>query len=397
MNRRNFLGKVAGSTVVGAAGVSFAAEKSEATPLVRTPAVVMAPQADGVEIVWAVSGPAVGKVEWKSADGTSGIGSADRFGFVPQGDDILRVKVSGLKPGTSYQYRPITESADGKAKDEGAWRNFRTLHPTAASTEFVVWNDTHENAETLRKLHASTPAGDFLLWNGDTCNNWIREDLLVPTLLHPAEQDYTAERPLLMVWGNHDVRGIWAYKMPEMIATPGGRPFYAFRSGPVAVICLHTGEDKPDDHPSFGGRVAFDELRREQAAWLAEVIQQPQFRDAPYRVVFCHIPLRWIEEKILGAEDYANGGYDGYSLRSRDAWNDSLVAWKTQIVISGHTHSPAQIPANSKFPYMQLVGGGPQPERATWIEAKANANALTFVMKNLEGEEIHRVDFKPLA
>ena len=70
--------------------------------------------------------------------------------------------------------------------------------------------------------------------------------------------------------------------MPGVVATPNGRPFYAFRSGPLAAICLHTGEDKPDDHPSFRGRVAFDELRREQAEWLAEVIHQPDFRDAPY-------------------------------------------------------------------------------------------------------------------
>ena len=400
MKRRDFLGKVAGGTVAGVAGISTAVAQTQppkASSLVRTPASVMAPRPDGVEIVWAVSQLASGSVEWKSANGESGVAAADRFGFVPQGDEILRVRLAGLKPGTVYQFRAITRASEGTASDTGPWKSFRTLDPTAASSEFVVWNDTHEHAETLRKLNAATPRGDFLLWNGDTCNNWVREDLLVPTLLHPAGQDITVDRPLLLAWGNHDVRGVWAYKMPEMVATPNGRPYYAFRSGPVAVVCLHTGEDKPDDHPSFGGRVAFDQLRREQTEWLAETLRRPELRDAPYRVVFCHIPLRWKQEKKLTAADYANGGYDYFSGRSRDAWHDLLVSWKAQVIISGHTHQAAYLPGTAEFPYAQLVGGGPTLDNATWIEAKADGEALRLTVKNLAGETTHQAKFPPLV
>jgi hypothetical protein len=404
MKRRDFLGKAAGGALAGAAGISTAAaaEKVEAAagvagPLVKTPAVIMAPRADGAEIVWAVSKLARGTVEWKSADGSAGTAAADKFGFVPQGGEILRVRMNGLTPGTEYEFRAITKASEGTDRHESDWRKFRTLDPAAKSTNFVVWNDTHEHTETIRKLHESTPAGDFLLWNGDTCNNWIREDLLIPTLLAPAGQDISATRPLLLNWGNHDVRGIWAYKMPGMIATPSGRPFYAFRSGPIAFIFLHTGEDKPDDHPSFGGRVAFDALRREQAAWLAETIHKPEFRDAPYRVVCCHIPLRWKVEKTLTPDDYANGAYDAFSRRSRDAWHDSLVAWKAQVVISGHTHSAAFLPATAEFPYAQLVGGGPALNQATWIEGKADEKSLALVTKNIEGEPIQQSEFPPLS
>lgn len=395
MKRRGFISKVAGGAVIGASGVSQGQETAKDESLVRTPAVVMAPRQDGVEVVWAVSRLSRGRVEWKGDDGSSGAAAADRFGFVPQGDEILRVRLDGLKPGGRYQLRAVTEAADGKDRDEGAWKAFRTLDPAAATTGFVVWNDTHQNAETIRKLHAATPGGDFLLWNGDTCNDWHEEDWLVPTLLHPAGEDVSAGRPLLLVWGNHDVRGKWAFKVPEMVATPGGRPFYAFRSGPVAFICLHTGEDKPDDHPSFGGRVAFEALRKEQGEWLEEVIKRPEFRDAPYRVVFCHIPLRWTEE--VPDAGYGQGGYDAFSRFSREAWHGALVAWKAQVIVSGHTHETAWIPGTAEFPYGQLVGGGPRPEQATWIEGKADATALTFVMKNLDGKEIERVEFAPLG
>lgn len=393
MKRRKFFGTVFGGTAIG--GTSFVRAAEAVGDVVRTPAVLMAPREDGVEVVWAVSSLCRGHVEWKAEDGSSGKAGADCYGMVPQGDEILRVRLNGLKPGTKYDLRTITES-DGK-KTEGEWKPFRTLDPNAKSTTFAVWNDTHQNDETIRRLHQSTPQGDFLIWNGDVCNDWHQEDGLVPTLLNPAGQDFSAGRPLFLVWGNHDVRGKWAFRLPEMIATPEGRPYYAFRSGPVAAICLHTGEDKPDSHPSFGGRVAFDKLRAEQTEWLKKVTALPAFRDAPFRVAFCHIPLRWNVERKLETADYESGNYDYYSRRSRDAWHESLVEWGAQLIISGHTHEVILLPANADFPYAQLTGGGPKPEQATWIEGKADGKELKLEVKNLDGKILQEVRFPAMS
>lgn len=391
MKRRDFFGTVAGGAVMGQAGAVTTPE-AQTAKWVTSPPVIMAPRTDGVEIVWAVSRLSRGRVVWKDEHGNTGTGVPDPFGFVPQDDEIIRVRIDGLTAGRIYQIQAITEAGDEVHLSE--WKVFRTLNPAAESTSFLVWNDTHQNAETLKKLDAISPRGDFFIWNGDTCNDWHEEETLAPTLLHPAGLDVTRDRPLLLVWGNHDVRGKWAFRVREVIATPHGRPFYAFRSGPVAVICLHTGEDKPDSHPSFGGRVAFEALRHEQREWLKEVITRDGFRDAPYRVVFCHIPLRWTSE---GDVDYAAGGYDHFSKESRDAWHESLVKWKAQAVISGHTHRAAWIPANAAFPYGQLVGGGPKPESATWIHGTADGNALTLVMKGLDGRVVEQVTLSPVG
>jgi len=352
----------------------------------------MAPRPDGFEAVWAVHALCQGRVTWESEDGTRGDTGSEAFGFVPQGDRILRVRVNGLRPGTRYRIQAITRSADGKREEKSAWKTLRTLDPRSGTTSFVVWNDTHVQPTTLQKLHAVTPQADFFVWNGDTCNDWTSEDLLVPTLLHPGQCDITDGRPLFLVWGNHDVRGQHAYAMPRMIATPSQRPFYAFRSGPVAAICLHTGEDKPDDHPSFGGRVAFDGLRREQAAWLDKVLDLPEMKRAPYRIVFCHIPLRWLDESV---QDYSKTGFDRHSGRSREAWHAALARWRTQLVISGHTHHTAWIPANSDFPYGQLVGGGPSPTGATWMEGTADRSGLQIVVHGLDGSVKHKIVVPP--
>ncbi len=402
MKRRAFLSTLAVGGLSGALAPDIASAQPAPAPtptktqtaLVRTPMVLMAPRTDGIEAVWAVSRLSRAQVEWETADDAKGIAGADAFGFVPQGETILRVCVRGLKPGTNYRLRAHTRAADDGEIVTSEWKPFRTLDANAATTRFVMWNDTHIHDDSIRALHAATPDADFLLWNGDTCNNWTKDELLVPTLLHPGGCDISARRPLFITWGNHDVRGAYAFKMPELIATPTGRPFYAFRSGPVAVICLHTGEDKPDNHPSFQGRVAFDVLRAEQAQWLRETIERPELRAAPYRVVFCHIPLRWKDEQ---PPDYDQTGFDHFSARSRAAWHDALVAWKTQIILSGHTHQAAWLPPTPEFPYGQLIGGGPQLLQATWTEGVADAEQLRFKVTNLTGKVLHDVSLKPLV
>jgi predicted phosphodiesterase len=395
MQRRKFIGSLTGGAVIGPLAIAAAEEKEVERQLVTTPAVLMAPRHDGAEVVWAVSELSRGWVEWKGEDGLVKRASADRFGLVPQSENVLRVRLTDMKPGVTYEWRAVTVASSGGQRHESPWKPFRTLDGAADSSRFVVWNDTHENVDTIRKLHQVTPSADFLIWNGDTCNDWHREGDLVPILLNPGGEDVSAERPLFFVWGNHDVRGKWAYKMPQTVATPFGRPYYAFRSGPVAVICLHTGEDKPDAHPSFGGRVAFEALRKEQAGWLKEITAKPEIRDAPYRVVVCHIPLRWTTEVAEVA--YDQGGYDIFSKFSRDAWHDSLVAWKAQVIISGHTHRSALIPANREFPYAQLTGGGPQLERATFVDARADMEAFVLSVKNLDGRTLEELVLKPLV
>jgi hypothetical protein len=138
--------------------------------------------------------------------------------------------------------------------------------------------------------------------------------------------------------------------------------------------------------------VACEPLRREQAGWMREhVLKTPELRDAPYRVVFCHIPLRWKIENEVGRE------YDSFSRRSRELWHETLVAWGAQVVISGHMHETHWMEGTKEFPYAQLVGGGPKPEAATYMEAHADASRLEITMKNLAGEVVHQPVFKPLA
>lgn len=351
----------------------------------------MAPTADSMEIVWSVNRLARGWVEFGPTPALGRKADCTAWGLVPQSDKVLRVLLRGLGSGETFHYRTVTIAADAsKERVESAIRTFRTLNPAAEKVRFSVWNDTHRNDETIQKLHAATPASDFLLWNGDTCNDWTKPELIAPTILQPGGTDFSATRPVLIVRGNHDIRGAHAFRLSEFIATPGNRPFYSFRHGPVAFICLDTGEDKADAHPSFAGRVTCETLRAEQAEWLDREIQKPGIADAPFRVLFCHIPLRWKDE----IKDF---GSDYFSKRSRDQWHSALVRWGTQVVISGHIHEDLWMPPTSDFPYAQLIGGGPKLPSATYIVADADAASLKITQTRLATGEAEVHEFKPIA
>lgn len=368
--------------------------------LVMSPPVVMAPRPDGFEVVWAVSAQSRGWVEWRLADegpDQSRVADCGPYGFVPQGSQVLRIRLDGLTPGQDHLIRTVTVAVDDGHQEVSDWKPVRTLDPSADSATFLAWNDTHQREDTLAALDDASPGADVWVWNGDVCNNWNDPAEIVPTILSPAGRDVTAGRPMMFGWGNHDVRGPWAHRVPEVVASPYGLPYHGFRIGPVAAIVLSTGEDKPDDHPSFAGRVSFAELRRRQADWLAEQIKRPGFVDAPYRVVFCHMPLRWLDEPVLTDLDYESGKWDHYSRVSRELWHDALVEWGTQIVVSGHTHRSALIEAEPGAPYVQLTGGGNTPDIATWIEGRADRSHLRVTAHRLDGTIAHQVEFNPLA
>ncbi|MDR0535735.1 MAG: metallophosphoesterase [Puniceicoccales bacterium] len=417
MNRRNFLATTATLGVLtplgsaqslGAApgaparqgGGAPKAPAGSQSPLAGTPA-VFAPAADGFTVVTTLDAPALVRVQYGEAPADGQIppeaddcakllnqtAASDGYGFVPHDDRVVQIRVHGLRAGTRHLWRLVATplgSAD-KAPRYSKVYSTRTLDPAAASTRFLVWNDTHDRAPTICGLHnrsrlsafAPGETPDFLLWNGDLCNNVNHRAQLPHLFVSPKDADLAGLPPVFVARGNHDVRGIWSNKVPDYVAFPGNRPYYAFRSGPVAAIVLDTGEDKPDNHPSFGGVAAFEPLIREQAAWLDEVVLRPEFRDAPHRVVFCHIPLRWLKER---KPDYSRHGYDDFSRRGREAWAGALRRWGAQVVISGHMHHAAKIPANNEWPFEQIVGGGPaltgNPKGATLLRGYADARCL---------------------
>ena len=351
------------------------------------------PAPDGVTVMWATSGPATGWVDYGETDQLGTRAGGDDQGLAPYDDRAFKVRLTGLKPGARYFYRVHAVPVDfrgpydiRRAADGGVFgrvHSFVAADPAAAEVRFTVWNDTHETAETLRQLHAAhaKEPGDFLVWNGDQTNDITTEARMVDQFLAAGGQPFAAAVPYLYVRGNHDVRGPGARRLPRYVDVPGGNYFYAVRRGPLAALVLDTGEDKPDDHPVYGGLNGFAAFRTHQAEWLARAIETPDVKSAKYKVLFCHIPLWWTRDREVGS----------YCLDGRRKWHDLLVKAGVQLVGSGHTHEPAWLPPEAGRPYGQLIGGGPRPGAATYARGHATAAGLTVTQYKLTGEVLHTV------
>jgi len=398
MRRRSFLSTTLaaglGATAVAHAQTVSTEDEAKLKSVLNGQPVVSGPAADALTILQPVNGPAAGFLEFAIGDGVFQRVAAEESGLLPLQEYVLKFRLPALPAGKEVKYRVTARSVEFKnaynivqgTAEITETLAFRTLDPAASETRFLVWNDTHENLETIRSLHKQTREyrPDFLLWNGDQTNDIYDQAKMTNQYLSPGGLDIAARWPLAYARGNHDVRGPAARHLPEFTGTPDDRFYYGFRSGPLAALVMDTGEDKPDDHPVFAGLAGFAAMRERQTKWLANTIREDWFRSAPYRILFCHIPLWWTDET-------SNPGYWLFAKPCREAWLPLLEEAKIQLVVSGHTHRASWLPAGGDRPIGQLIGGGPKLSAATIIEGTANAKELVFTMRSLDGKVVQEV------
>lgn len=365
--------------------------------------VVSGPAPEAISILQPLQRHATGYLEfavenepWRRVD-------AEQAGMLPFTEHVLKFSLPPLLSGKAVRYR-VTARTVGWVKVKQFYHGdvkfgepqaspeyrFRTLDASADVTTIAVWNDTHENGETLKALHGLTAAlkPDVLLWNGDQSNDVHFERDMAGQFLSPAGLSIADRWPLAYVRGNHDVRGPAARHLASFTGTPDDRFYYGFRSGPLAALVMDTGEDKPDDSEVFGGMVAFQKMQRRQAEWLDTVLKEPWFREAPHKVLFCHIPL-WFTRDIFPTQQR----WECHSF-CRELWASKLTAAGVKLVVSGHTHDHRWMPAKDGQPIAQLIGGGPQPRFATFIQLSATREVLTFKMSKLDGSVVADVTMK---
>lgn len=366
-------------------------------PIIAGPPVLQNPSPDGVTVFLGVRGISTAWIEYGKTEKLGLRADTMRHGLLPLNGLVHRVRLDALDPAARYFYRvgvcPIDfkgpyKITRGPAEYSPTF-SFRTHDESADTAAFYLINDTHENTTTLRGVsdqiqnaRARRRAGSASLdapvfWNGDIFND-VRSDqqiaanILTPPRAPDTAAGYASTAPLHFVSGNHDVRGIHARSLDQFIDTPNALRYAIVRHGPVAFIVLDTGEDKPDDHPVYAGLGAFDAYRDRQRVWLEGALKDQRVTSARHRVVVQHIPM-W---------------GDGSSEDARRKWAGLLHRANITAMICGHTHKFAYTPADHDHPYPQIVGGGPAPESATFIDAFADGANLSVIVRDLAGAEL---------
>lgn len=411
--RRDFLGLVSVSALSlqlsPRAGEADESAAGTTTPLITSPPVVQHPAADGFTVHFAVSALATGWIEWGwSADRLDHTAVAAHHGLIRASDVALSIRVrldQAVAANQPVYYRVVAQPLAYKNAYQlergesigGAVQRLRLPRAGADRITIAIVNDTHENQATLDALYERVVAQDpdVLVWNGDTCNDFDAKDDPLQIVLNPQRditKGWAARQPLLFVPGNHDVRGQRARELsaglsgwPDQTELPYN---FALRLGPVALVGLDTGEDKPDAHPVFAGTAAYEPYRELQASWLKQVVQRPEIAEAPIRIAVCHIPLRGLPGNNDGT---TLDGFASYSGMGAKLWLPTLREARFAAVISGHTHQHRIDDPTDTEPVMQIVGGGPRPESATLTIVQADSDTIELRVENLEGTVIsHR-------
>ena len=304
-------------------------------------------------------------------------------------DRVIQVRITGLKPATTYYYRIGADRIEykggysmkvlGTETDKHIYK-FTTAGKGARS-HFCVINDTHVKWEpfgrAIDRIAKISPS--CVIWNGDASNSEETIEAQQRIFLTPdiERRDYAAEIPYLLCPGNHDLRGmanrhlerVWMYRQPEERQSRDwdlGRNF-AVRMGDIAMIGLDTAEDKLDTNPKFAGLFNSKAYREAQTEWLHDALKQKPIANAPFLIAFCHIPLFDDNPKHnpgdITPDDKDSRYSTDFAMWQRTCaklWAPLLKKAHCQLVITAHQHRYRYDAPTEDRPWAQIVGGGPE-------------------------------------
>lgn len=390
-SRRKFLGQLSTASALTTFAAIPVRLGAELPPLTQdaeygfvTPPYLQALEPTSVSIAFLTSGNGYSWVEYGETDLTQKA-QEKQDGMVEAYKRLNVIKISGLKPATSYRYR-IASKAISQFKPYDLQYGqeiksetfvFTTPDPQAESVSCLLLNDIHDRPYSFKDLLSlpNIQPYEFVLLNGDMFDYQEDEQQIIEHLLAPCTELFASEIPFIMSRGNHETRGKYRREFRDYFAYPTNTYYYSFQQGPVYWVILDTGEDKPDNHPVYAGIVDFDGYREEQGKWLKRIAQEEAYKKAAYRVVVMHIP------------PFHSGDWHG-PMHCREVFDPVFSDHHVDLVIAGHTHRYGVHPPDEEHRYPILIGGGPKEGNRTLIEFSANSQALNVIMRKDDGEEV---------
>lgn len=434
MDRRQF---IKGSAALAAASVvnpkamatpasdagSVENQVSAASKLITSAPMLQNFAATSIGVAFAVGDMANGYVKVSENADMSGAKTFKCGGYrvTDMNDQVMLVRVTGLKPATRYYYTIGADRISYKGgydmKIIGTEEDSRVYSFVTAGRKaeghFCVINDTHAKFDAfgalIDKIASLSPA--CVIWNGDATNNEATIDSQKEIFLAPpiARKDYASEIPYIFCPGNHDSRGmanrhiekVLMFRQPEERSPRDwdlGRNF-AIRLGDIAMIGLDTAEDKVDTNPIFAGLFNSGAYREAQVDWLYDALKREEIASAPYLVAFCHIPLHDDDPTHnpgdvfpADSDPQYKSDFAYWQRTCANLWTPLLQKAGCQVIISAHMHDYRYDAPEPGRTWAQLVGGGPDMKSdksfPTVIEGKVEDGRLKILVHNIKSGNV---------
>ncbi|MFC7524117.1 metallophosphoesterase [Parapedobacter sp. GCM10030251] len=351
-----------------------------------------------VSILWTTNKTAISWVELAPDDGSHFYQKerpkyfAVRHGFKVK-DTLHHVRLEGLQPGTTYRYRVFSQEVKshewvtveyGRVAATQVYRkeplSFTTVDPAATTISFAMINDIHGNNELMKKLlgQIEFAENDLVFFNGDMASHFLGEGQVFGSFMDTATHVFASTHPMYYARGNHETRGPFAERFADYFPTKSGQLYYLLRRGPICFVVLDAGEDKPDADMEYSGIVAFDEYRTQQAEWLEAAMKRPEYTEAPFKVVICHMP--------------PFGGWHG-EVEVAEKFVPLLNEAGAHLMLSGHLHrhiNRQPDPEGHRFPV--LINAN-----TSVVKATADSKHLHIEVIDQDGKVIENITINSSA
>jgi hypothetical protein len=295
------------------------------------------------------------------------------------------VKLTNLKPGTSYEYS-ISKCAE--------WSNlelFTTSHINT-SFSFLWFGDTHYSSkfgEVLKQGWSTHPDASFFSIVGDLVSDGLNRDQWDALLNYSKET--TSRIPFMSVPGNHDNRaGLGAKMYCDLFSYPLNGPegvpkeqTYSFTYKNTLFLMIDATSPINLQSPWIETQLAST-----KATWKIAMFHfAPYNREEPYP----EIQKAWIPLFDKYHVDMVFGGHLHYYMRSKPM-NGGLVVPSTNngTIYTISVGIPSQDQQFPEEPYAQVVNGNGH----LYQYVKINGNSLYFESKNSQGKMIDQFEIK---
>lgn len=344
-----------------------------------------------VTIVWTANKPSIGWVELAPDDGTHFYRTErPKFFNAKNGikltSTVHSIRLTGLQPGTRYRYRVYSQEVISHVGWRVTYGNvaatsvygkqplaFQTSDHNRQSVNFAMVNDIHGKSDVLEKLvsHCDLNATDLFLFNGDMVSIFNSEKEIFDGFMDKATELFASGLPMYYTRGNHETRGSFATAFQDYFSPKQEHTYYMFRQGPVCFVILDSGEDKPDSDLEYAGITVYDQFRTEQAEWLAKVLESKEYKEAPFKVVVCHIP--------------PFGGWHG-NQEVAEKFIPLLNKADVDIMLCAHLHRYVRNEPKEGVKFPIIVNSN-----NTLLKAEAQPGKLSIKILDLEGKEVDKL------
>lgn len=209
-----------------------------------------------------------------------------------------------------------------------------TFRPIEKTSGINIYHLADVHGEYERAINAAKYAGgdyDLLILNGDIADSTETfEDLILCYKIASAVTG--GEYPCVISRGNHDMRGVGAENLSDVMPTLNGKTYYTFKIGCIWGMVVDAGEDKDDSREEYGGTICCHDFRVAQEKMIENVIEHRHEEylasDVTYRIVISHIPFTFRDRPPFDIER------ELYKKWGQLVQNNI----KPSFMLCGHTH-----------------------------------------------------------